>query len=96
MLSRKDKLKVVAARLENTALYMAVGFSVGVLNPPSPFFAFLITLMVALAGLELAFPKLTFFKIFKGDEDDLFIELTRILAEAFLFFFVGYVLARVL
>ena len=95
-MTRKDKLKVVAARLENTALYMAAGFWVGVLNLPSPFFALLVALMVVFAGLELAFPKLTFFKIFKGDEDDLFIELTRILAESFLFFFVGYVLARVL
>ena len=35
-LTRKDKAKAVLLTLENTALYMALGFAVGLLIPWNP------------------------------------------------------------
>jgi hypothetical protein len=95
-LTRWDKVKVVLVRLENTAAYMALGFWLGTFIPPARIWFVALAMAVA-AAAELMFPNKLARSVSIGrgsDEDDFFMELTRVIPQAFLFFFVGYILAR--
>jgi len=91
-LTRKDKAKAVLLTLENTALYMALGFAVGLLIPPSVLVYF-VALMVLLFAVEVAYPKIVPRVSFQDiTDDELFLLLLETVPKAFLNFMVGYLL----